>query len=301
MNNPRVSIAIAAYQAEKAITDLITSLLTQEERDFVIDEIIVHIDGNLDNTKTIVGQFTDGRIKILKTEPRQGFAQAIKTILKNAVGEIVITLNDDISIKDNQFISKIVAPFLVTDNLGMVCGNPQPNKPRTFVERAIVSTFRAYERVVVKINSGSNQYCVDGKIMGFNKHFIQSILETENFNTMGNVDTFMYFLCIEKEFKFLFEINAIAYFNNPSNLKDFIEWFARNNSQEYILKRRFNFDLLDRIKISSLNLMYSCLIEFFKNPFGSIFILLFRFYIKIKAWFYGKNFNNNWDSVSSSK
>lgn len=301
MNNPRVSIAIAAYQAENAISNLIISILSQEEKGFVIDEIIVHIDGDLDNTKTIVQQFADVRIKILQTEPRQGFAQAIKTIFKNAVGEIVITLNDDISIKDNQFISKIVAPFLVNDNLGMVCGNPQPNKPRSFVERAIVSTFRAYERVVVKINNSNNPYCVDGKIMAFSKEFAKNILAKENFTKMGNVDAYMYYLCVEKGYKFYFERDAVSYFNNPNNIKDFVEWFARNNSQEYILKRRFNFELLRAVKIPVVKLIYSCVKEFFKNPLGSLFILLFRVYIKIKTWFYGRNFNNNWESLRSSK
>lgn len=301
MSNPTVSIAIAAYQAEKAISELLSSLLSQKESGFVIDEIIVHIDGDLDNTKQVVAGFSDTRIKILLAEPRKGFAQAIKTIFENNVSDIVVILNDDISIKDDLFISKIIHPFLNYDNIGMVCGNPQPLKPRTFVEKAIVSTFRAYERVVTKLNNGNNPFCVDGKSMAFKKELVNVALHTEKFDNMGNVDAYLYFLCKEKGYGFYFANEAIMYFHNPSTFNDYVEWFARNNAQKYILKLRFPQTLLNAIRLPKPQLIFSSLIEFAKNPIGGIFIITFRSYVKIKSWFYARNFNNTWGSINSSK
>lgn len=301
VNNLKVTIAIAAYQAQSRMAGLLDSLLKQEESGFVIEEIIVHIDGNDDRTFEIAEKFDNRLIKVFNSKPRKGFAQSLKTILQQSSGDVVVTLNDDIFIEDNRLIVKLIEPYLLNQRVGLICGNPQPRSPRTFVEKAIISTFRAYERVRTKINHGDNPFCVDGKIMVFNRQFIDSFLESEDFNKMGNVDVYMYYLCKEKDFEFQFVEEAKVHFHNPSTIHDYLNWFIRNNSQKYVLSQRFSHNAISNLKFPVASLLYSCAIEFLRNPLGSLFILVCGFYIRFKAWMYGKNFENTWELVKSSK
>ena len=167
-----LSIAIAAYNAEKNIEHMLESLLRQKEGDdFSIGEIIVHCDNCIDETVTIANSFRNAKILVINKMERKGFAGSVKAILEICGGDICILLNDDIKINDDNFIKKLIIPFEDDTDVGLVSGNPQPLPPINFVERAVISSFHAYENMRIKINNGNTNYTCDGKILALSREF----------------------------------------------------------------------------------------------------------------------------------
>ncbi|MEM6518753.1 MAG: glycosyltransferase [Cyanobacteria bacterium P01_C01_bin.70] len=65
MSLPTISIVIPAYNAENTIAETISSVLAQTFTDF---ELIIINDGSIDNTLSIVEQFSDSRIQVFTFE-----------------------------------------------------------------------------------------------------------------------------------------------------------------------------------------------------------------------------------------
>lgn len=64
-NNPRVTVLIAMYNAQKFIIETIRSILNQTYQDF---EIVIVNDGSRDNSVQLVERIKDPRIRIVSQE-----------------------------------------------------------------------------------------------------------------------------------------------------------------------------------------------------------------------------------------
>lgn len=86
---PLISIIISAYNEEKEIHETLKNKL---ELDYPAEnlEIIVVSDGSDDNTESIVKEFEDKGVKLIRQSPRQGKTSAINRAVLAAVGEIII-------------------------------------------------------------------------------------------------------------------------------------------------------------------------------------------------------------------
>jgi len=86
-----VSVVIPAYNSEKYIDKAINSVLNQTYQDF---EIIIIDDGSVDNTRQIIENTNDSRIKYIYQE-NSGPAAARNNGIKNASGEYIAFLDSD--------------------------------------------------------------------------------------------------------------------------------------------------------------------------------------------------------------
>jgi len=80
-NKPTVSIIIPTYNRRQSIGRSIESVLNQTYRDF---ELIIVDDGSTDNTKELVADFNDERIRYVRHEENKGEAAARNTGIKAA-------------------------------------------------------------------------------------------------------------------------------------------------------------------------------------------------------------------------
>ena len=281
---------------------MLKSLLEQKEDDgFSIVEIIVHCDNCSDNTVAIAQGFDNAKIKVIDNKQRKGFAGSVKTLLSESKSDVTVLLNDDIKIEDNQFIKKLIVPFQVNENMGLVSGNPQPLRPKTFIEKAIISSSMAYVKARDFVNNSNNPNACDGKILAVSKELKHKMLKKENFKDMANVDAYFYFFCRESGWDFEHNKEAMVYFRNPQTFSDYTKWFSRNNAQKYVIRSRFGEVVDIEYKIPLKILSYYCFLESIKNPLGAIFLLGTKFYILRKTKKYEKNFGATWNVVQSSK
>lgn len=91
MGNIKISIVIPSYKAEKYISRAIDSIMLQKN---IIPEIVVVIDGILDNTEKILKKY-DNKIKTIVFPQNQGAQIARNTGLKSITSNYVMFLDSD--------------------------------------------------------------------------------------------------------------------------------------------------------------------------------------------------------------
>jgi len=297
---PRVSVGIAAYNAEINIVALLRALFSQLEDHIVIHEIIVHSDHSTDRTVAIVRECIDPRLVIIESPNRQGFAASVRTMLSCFTGDAFVILNDDIQISDRRFLEK-AALALVTDRAGLAGMNLQPLPPRTFIERASVSTFRVYERIREAMADPNNSFTCDGAALSLSPQFARVIEFPANVAEMGNLDAFLYFSCLRAGFIYKHVPQAVAHFRSPATLRDYLRRTIRNRSQEGILKHRFGEAVSTAFRAPRILYLKSITQESMKNPAGAFFVFVTGFYVAIRAHFVALNATPTWEVVESSK
>lgn len=92
--NPKVSIVIPIYNAEKYIAEAIEGLLNQTFKDF---ELILVNDCSTDNTSEILKEYAqrDKRIKIINNEKNLRVSAAANRGIKEAKGEYIVKQDSD--------------------------------------------------------------------------------------------------------------------------------------------------------------------------------------------------------------
>jgi glycosyltransferase involved in cell wall biosynthesis len=111
-DNPRVSIVVPMYNAEKFVAETLNCLVTQTFRDI---EIIVVDDGSTDNSRAIVDKFSfDRRIKYVHKE-NGGTGSALNVGHKLARGEYVTWCSAD-NVYYKNFVQTLVDALDATDD-----------------------------------------------------------------------------------------------------------------------------------------------------------------------------------------
>lgn len=98
MNNPRISVVMAAYNSKRYIREAIESILNQTFKDF---EFIIVNDASTDKTLEIIKEYKkkDERIKLVNNKKNLGRAISRNKALKLARGKYIAILDsDDVSL-----------------------------------------------------------------------------------------------------------------------------------------------------------------------------------------------------------
>lgn len=97
-NDPKISIIMSVFNAEKYLAESITSILKQSYTNF---ELLIIDDKSGDNTLEILTSFEkkDGRIKIIVNDTNKGLTKNLNHLLQIADGDYIARMDaDDISI-----------------------------------------------------------------------------------------------------------------------------------------------------------------------------------------------------------
>ena len=98
MNRPKVSVVMSVFNNEKFLKEAIDSILNQTFTDF---EFIIVNDGSTDNTRNIIQNYSDNRIKLLNNISNLGISRAANIGIKAACGIYIARQDaDDISMPE---------------------------------------------------------------------------------------------------------------------------------------------------------------------------------------------------------
>jgi len=92
MNNPKITVLMPVYNAEKFLKEAIDSILNQTFKDF---EFIIINDGSTDNSKKIILSYNDKRIRYFENDKNLGVAGTLNRGLKLAKGEYIARMDAD--------------------------------------------------------------------------------------------------------------------------------------------------------------------------------------------------------------
>jgi len=117
MNNPKISVIMSVYNAEKFLQEAIESILNQTFKDF---EFLIINDASTDNSKKIILSYDDKRIRYFENKNNLGVARTLNKGLKLAKGKYIARMDaDDISLP-NRFKKQV--EFMEKNPLVTVCG-----------------------------------------------------------------------------------------------------------------------------------------------------------------------------------
>lgn len=95
--NPKISVVMPTYNAEKYLREAIDSILNQTYSDF---EFLIIDDNSTDKTLEIIESYNDSRIRVIKGDCK-GIAAALNKGLEEAKGEYIARMDaDDISVPE---------------------------------------------------------------------------------------------------------------------------------------------------------------------------------------------------------
>ena len=86
MSNPKVTVLMPVYNAEKYVTEAINSILNQTFIDF---EFLIINDGSTDNSLDVIKSYDDLRIKLINNEMNLGLSPTLNKGIDIAQGEYI--------------------------------------------------------------------------------------------------------------------------------------------------------------------------------------------------------------------
>lgn len=93
---PAVSVLLPVYNGETYLAEAIESILNQEFRDF---ELLVLDDGSTDQSMDIVRSFTDGRIRLIRSNRNNGLVATLNLGIELSQGAFIARMDaDDVSL-----------------------------------------------------------------------------------------------------------------------------------------------------------------------------------------------------------
>ncbi len=301
MNNKikkNITIGIPAYNEEKNIKNLLSSIFAQNEENFILKEIIFISDGSTDETVLQVKKINDKRIKIINSKARLGKASRLNEIFDKARGDLIVLLDADIIIDSKNTLRDLIKPFESIEKLGLVGGNPHPIGGRTFIENAVNVTYHAYYPLRNNLREGSNPYGCDGKILALSKSFAISVNIPPH---MIGVDSYLYFLCIKKGYVFKHAPLASVAYRSPKNLTDHILQSTRFMSAGRLHKEMFR-QLFDKEYFVPKRIFYFLLFQqLLRKPLHSFVMFILNFYCRRLADIKFKDQRPIWEISSSTK
>ena len=236
-HKPTVTIGIPAYNEEANIGKLIKALLTSEQKNFILKEIIVVSDASTDSTIEAILKVSSKKVKLLKNSTRIGQALAQNIIFKNFNSDYIVLINADVLPENGKTIDNLIKEF-TSEDIGIVGGRVLPIKPTNYFQSILKYSVNLKEQIYIKISNGNNIYLCHGRIRAFSKKFAKVL----NWGPVAAEDAFSYLKCVSNGFKFKYCPEAAVYYNLPRNLKDHVKQSARffgtrNNLSNYFYRK----------------------------------------------------------------
>jgi len=288
---PRISLIIPARNEEAVIGNCIESLLKLDYPKNKL-EIIVAVDGSTDRTLEICKSY-EPRIKVKESTPKKCKAGVLNEVIPSTKGEIIGIYDADCIVEKN-CLKKAIKHFSDKDVAGVSCALKSSNKNQNLLTRtlSIETCLMSFSEHFLH-SRGANSI-----FFGRNMFIRKSVLEK-----VGKFDETLYMEDGELNIKLrrlgyniAFEPHAIAWTEEPSNIKSFISqrkrWsrgFIRlTKKYPYSSFRNFISDTIHGIHfyISPLSLISTVLLVvllFFNLPLifisPLIALFLFNFYL----------------------
>lgn len=291
-----VTIGIPAYNEEANIGYLIEDILKQKQDYFVVADIIISSDGSTDNTKKIIKDFRDKRIKFIDNKRREGQSSRQNQIMDETKTDILVLINADINLKDSGFLSKLLFSFK-QKGADLVSCNLVTNPAKTFIEKVLRNSFLFKNNIYESHNAGNNLYTCHGAARGFSKR----LYKTMRFKESGAEDAYSYLYAKKHDFIYVYARNAIALLKLPENMTDHKKQSIRFFQSKKILYQEFGKDFIDKeYKLPLKKTMISYFSFFMKYPLEMSVFIFIVLYMKIQALCMNQ-VSNTWDIANSSK
>lgn len=234
---PTVTVGVPAFQAERNIRNLLTSISQQQTDVCKIEKILVNSDGSTDRTTEMARTVKDPRLTVFESKRNQGYAATLGFLIKKSKSDVFVTLNDDIIIEQDDTVDRLISPFIEDPSVTFVSGNIVPLPPKTFIGRCIHASFFGFMPIRYKLRGGNNMYSCDGKILALRRD-VASRIYLDDANT-ATVDIFLYFENLRLGGTYRFAPEAKVLFRLPETVRDWRNLQYRTIRAHRLMKKKY--------------------------------------------------------------
>lgn len=299
MKNPSVTVAISALNEAHNITAFLRSVLSQKEKGFALDKILVISDGSTDKTAELARSLNSDKLEVREYGERIGKSSRLNEIYKDLQSDILVQSDADVILEHPLVIRDIILPIILDQKVGMCGGHPRPIKANTFTEKAVNCTFEAYAPFRKIIRGGNNVFSADGRLLAFRREFIKQVNVPEN---MIANDAFAYFSCLDKGFAYRYVKTAMVLFRSPQTLAEQIKQNTRFEAAPARMSKYFPEDLVKReYRIPFGIFLKSALKQIVRHPVLCGYIFFVNAYCRLRAFFVEKRLTAKWQMAYTTK
>jgi len=236
-----VTIGIPAYNEEKNITHLLSSLLTQKETFYKIKSIFVISDASTDNTVGVVKKLGDRRIIVVQNSIRKGQIHAQNLIFTYAKTDVVIILEADTIPDDKKYLHHLLSPIALDPSIGLVGGNSIPLLPQKLLGKIIYFQIQTYKEVDDDY-AGPKYWHFSGR---GGRAFTKAIYKNLDWPYDTQEDIYAILWCLKHKIKNTFARNAVCNYRVPETFRDFLRERQKIKSGRITLKEYFSTEFLN--------------------------------------------------------
>lgn len=217
------TVGIPAYNEENNIGNLLTKIFEQRTNTFILEKVIIIVDGSTDKTADIIQKFSNPAIEMICEAQRQGLMAAQNKICQISQSDYLILLDADVIPSDNLFIENLIRPLEQSEDVGIVGAATESLPGNNFFSSTIAISHQLKQKLYQSLADPDNVYLCHGRARAFRKSLYKKIIWPDAFPE----DAYSYFYCISAGFKFKYCSSAKIFFRSPSDLDDHLKQSLR--------------------------------------------------------------------------
>ena len=232
-----VTVAIPAHNEEKNIGQLLHALLSQEQDDFRISEIVVISDGSTDGTAEVVRSLRHPSVRVIQGAGRLGKIVRMNEMFASSPADVLVMFDADVRLEHSRVIAHLVRPFLEDGAVGLVGGYDVPLDARTFVEQCANFGVRAWSAAVDSLEHNPKYRCASGRVRAFSRAFYKDLRVPPEIGS--GEDTYCFYRATADRHRVVFAPRAVVRFRSPSTAADYLKQMRRFLREHEMIVREF--------------------------------------------------------------
>ncbi len=246
LKKPTVTVGIPACNEENNIKNLLTEILKQNQRYYVLKNIIVICDGCTDNTVVRVKEIAQKNklITIIDDKKRRGKAYRLNQLYALNKSDFLVSFDADILPASKYVIDNLIKNF--DESVGIVGGNNLPVKAKTTVEEFINTWTRVWYETRKDVNNGNHIHNIRGCIMAIRGSLVKKIRIPKKITSESQ---YLYFSAKKNGLSFHFAKDAVVLFRSPDNVHDYFLQVNRTNGERVLLMKMFGENIINEYTI----------------------------------------------------
>lgn len=212
---PSLCVGIPAYNESKNIKRLLRQIISQKCDNYKLTKIIVSSDGSTDSTVRAAKSVLDERLIVIENKSRRGIARGLNQIISRSSADILVTLDGDIAINSNNFLSELVNP-IVEGQADLTSSEIMELPGKSPVAKSLAFSM-GIKRTLFGFNKGQNIYTCHGLARAYSKQFYSRL----NFPVSIANDMYSYLSCLKNGMRYSLAKSAIAHYRTPENFQDY--------------------------------------------------------------------------------
>jgi cellulose synthase/poly-beta-1,6-N-acetylglucosamine synthase-like glycosyltransferase len=254
----------------------------------------------MDETAAFAKSIRSRYIKVIEGKIRKGKAYCEQQIFRQFDSDYLVMLDADVTPKKRYLISHLINSFAKARNIALVGGNARPFLPKTFIEKAVYSTFLVLDKSRGFVKDGNNIYGCSGQCLAITKQFAKSITFPAKIIAE---DDYIYFSCISRGLIFHYCKKAIVYYKLPKTLTDYLKQVFRADPDASIRNVQKYFGDLPAKEYHRPSILYAkaVLWSLSKNLLGGLLVINIRILSKFIGPFVSRHYSLDWFTAKSTK